>query len=122
LNGLTVKGGSIVMGVGAGGIQNSGTLNVSHSIIERNFAQRGGGIFNSGTLSLTQSIVAINTAQEGGAVLNIGTGTGVITNVTIIDNNAFGGGGIENFGTLLFRIVQSKAMPRIQVVASGTAA
>jgi hypothetical protein len=99
LNGLTVKGGSIVFGVG-GGIQNSGTLNVSHSIIERNFALPGGGIFNSGTLSLTHSILALNTAQGGGALLNVGTGTGVITHVTIFDNLATGGGGIENGGTM----------------------
>jgi hypothetical protein len=58
--------------------QNAGTLNVNHSIIERNFGIGGGAISNTGTLSLTHSILAANTAQEGGGVLNLGSGTAVL--------------------------------------------
>jgi hypothetical protein len=113
-----------------GGIWNSGTLTVTQSTIADSYAVNGGGIYNTGTLILADTTFDSNTANctsigNGGGILNDGqttiTGSRFIGNnggsyggglhngsysyMTIIDssfnqNQAWGGGGISNAGTL----------------------
>ena len=99
LDNLTVRNGQVT-GDG-GGIFNSGTLNISDSIISGNSATGdGGGIFNSGTLNISDSIISGNSATgDGGGIFNSGTAT--VTSSIISANQASNsGGGIFNSGTL----------------------
>jgi len=86
-----------------GGIGNSGTLTITSSTIDNNFAGHGGGILNydSGTLTITGSTIKNNSANFiGGGIYNEGTLT--ITASTISDNESsviasgYFGGGIHN--------------------------
>ncbi len=61
----------------------------------------GGGIDNSGELTLNNVTITNGYAQYGGGILNETTGTLIITNSTICDNEAYYcGGGIYNYGNL----------------------
>ncbi|GCE06803.1 nSTAND1 domain-containing NTPase [Dictyobacter aurantiacus] len=83
-----------------GGINNSGTLAIVHSVIADNTAVSGAGISNLGTLTITNSELKRNRSSKGGgAIDNLGTLT--ITNSTIADNMATTGGGIQNEGKLI---------------------
>lgn len=92
-------------GVGAG-IRNGGTVAITNSTIDANFAMDGGGIYNFGTVTITNSTVSRNNCRRaGGGIFNAGTVT--ITNSTIARNGVRdpssrdGGGGIFNeSGTL----------------------
>ncbi len=85
-----------------GGVYNAGgaQLTIETSNIGPNTAtnQTGGGIDNLGTLTIAQSMLAYNIASvsSGGGLHN--AGTAALTNVTISDNTATGGGGIQNDG------------------------
>lgn len=89
-----------------GGIQNSGNLTVTNSIIQKNTAYTkdieslyGGGIYNLGTLTITGSTVKWNTASFGAGISS--TGTCTVTNSNINDNKAYDcPGGIYNSGIL----------------------
>jgi hypothetical protein len=60
---------------------------------------QGGGISNTGTLILTQSTLADNQGYDGGGIYN--TGTLTLTNCALTGNWAYAGGaGIYNTGTL----------------------
>jgi hypothetical protein len=90
---------------GGGGIYNSatGTMTLRNSTVSGNaaslFALVGGGISNHGTLTLRDSTVSGNSAIErGGGIYNSSTGTGTLTNSTVIDNTAPVGPGIFNDG------------------------
>jgi CSLREA domain-containing protein len=111
-------------GVG-GGIYNSGTLTLRHTLVGGNAATNlGGGIYNSGTLTLRPSTVSGNTTDgfdadsasyggcrcEGGGIYNSGTlalaystvrGNSVASNGIYASNEQ--GGGINNKGTLTLR-------------------
>jgi hypothetical protein len=87
-------------GSDGGGINNSGTLNLTNSFVIRNLAQEGGGISNSGTAIVTHSSIIENHAIDGGGILNFFAGTATIQNSAISTNRADGGGGILNFGTM----------------------
>ncbi|MBK8067591.1 MAG: DUF11 domain-containing protein [Rhodanobacteraceae bacterium] len=87
---------------GGGAVFNSGTLNITDSVISSNFSELdGGAIYNDfGTISLIRSTLngnSTNTAGGGvgGALANTG-GTVVITNVLISGNRGVQGGGIYN--------------------------
>ncbi len=101
ITGLKVTNGwTFAIGPG-GGINNSGTLTVSHSTITNDAGQDGGGIYNSGTLTINCSTISGNTAYNGGGIDNSGTLT--ISHSTIFGNQAGAdnlGGGIDNSGTL----------------------
>ncbi len=95
---VTVKGGNSVFG---GGIENYGTLTVSHSTISENTAGFfGGGILNNGTLKVSHSTIAGNTTfGDAGGIQSSGTLT--VSHSTIAGNTAFGdAGGIRSSGTL----------------------
>jgi hypothetical protein len=67
ISGLTLTGGSEVS---VGGIDNSGTLTLTHSTLSGSTAtgggdDHGGGIFNTGTLTLTHSTLSGNAAKDG---------------------------------------------------------
>jgi hypothetical protein len=88
-----------------GGIQNSGTLTLTNSVVSGNEAGfHGGGITNRGTATLIGSLVSGNDAKYdglGGGIFN--TGTLVLIDTTVSDNGADVGGGIWNSGTATLR-------------------
>jgi hypothetical protein len=77
LSDLTIAGGNAGSGNG-GGIDNLGTLTVSHSSFTSNGATVGGGIDNRGTATVTGSTFRRNTAGSGNGGLNNETG-GLLT-------------------------------------------
>lgn len=101
---LVIIGGSLPAGFG-GGINNSGTLTITNSIITENLAASGfgGGISNTGTLTIIDSTLDSNAAVDGfgGGINNAGTLT--ITGSTFSSNSAGSafGGDITNSGTLV---------------------
>ena len=76
---------------GGGGIQNSGELVVTQSVITNNGSvlSVGGGILNSGVATLTRSVIVDNEASrgDGGGILNSGKLT--LIDSTILSNRAF---------------------------------
>ena len=103
ISGLTIEDGSASNG---GGIQNSGTLELTESDISSNIAGvGGGGINNNGTLDVTDTTVFGNSAGYGGGIWSDNTLS--LANSNISDNSATSvvgaggqGGGIENGGSL----------------------
>jgi CSLREA domain-containing protein len=114
IQGVTVLAGNSGLGNG-GGIENSGILAVSSSIISGSNSASGGGIENSGTLVLSTVTVQNNNAPgPGGGILNQGALT--LLNSRIIDNvTGDSGGGIYN--------TTSSAVARVinSVISSNTA-
>ena len=83
-----------------GGIDNWGTLTISGGTISGNEAENGGGINNekTGTLTMTGGTISSNKAEDGGGICN--EGTGQITGVTVSGNTASDdGGGIYAWAT-----------------------
>jgi len=102
LNDLTIaNGGGANSGgrVDGGGINNLGTLSVTNSTFNGNFALAGGaGIKNQGILEVANSTFSGNLALTGGGIVNQGTLT--VTNSTVSGNRANSTvGGIATFGT-----------------------
>ncbi len=91
LQNITIKGGNNER---AGGIINSGILDIQSSTISHNTAVTDtGGIDNFGVLTITYSTIQNNTAlYYGGGIHNEGTLT--VLNSTINNNYALYGGGI----------------------------
>ncbi len=83
------------------GIHNSGTLSVHASTISGNVSAQGGGggVYSFGYATITLSTISGNTAegtgQPGGGIRNAG-GTFELVSSTVINNNAFFGGGLSN--------------------------
>jgi hypothetical protein len=117
LSKLTIRNGSAPLG---GGINNSGSLTISNSIISGNQAPgqpgRGAGIYNTGTLTINYSTITQNTATgyhcnifgycvgAGGAGIdNEGARQLLLNNSTISGNSAQSkrsiGGGLLNDST-----------------------
>jgi hypothetical protein len=94
ISGVTVSGAKFN---GSGGaFNNSGTLNISNSVISGNTsARRGGAILNYyGTLAVNNSTLSGNSsASRGGAIFNY-YGTLAVNNSTLSGNSAIFGGGI----------------------------
>jgi hypothetical protein len=80
-----------------GGVQNSGTLTITNSILSHNTGSYiGGGIDNTGTLTVADSTISGNSSGEGGGGINtFGGGSGTVSNSTVSDNNGEYGGGIQ---------------------------
>lgn len=97
---------------GNGGISNSGTLTINHSIVSGNSSYNGigAGILNGGAMTISHSTVSGNVAVKAFAVPNgagiHNQGTLTISNSTVNGNQVDGyhsppwGGGIYNGGTL----------------------
>ena len=111
ISGLTITGGYITAGTGAG-ITNYGNLTLVDCAVTGNTAyfNQGGGIGNYGTLVVKSSTISKNTAHYyAGGIYNSTSASALIINSTVSGNLASGGGranGIYNrSGT--FRIVNS---------------
>ncbi len=125
LDGMTITGGNLTAGVAAnvcgantpcgGGINNSGNLTITGSVISGNSvnafsAVSGGGIYSNGNLTITDSTISGNSISSNSFAIGGGislTSAGyVISNSTISGNSASGntsdqGGGINvNNGVL----------------------
>lgn len=108
---LTIRNGFANSG---GGISNTGTLAISHSVVSGNVAYgllaggAGGGIDNLGTLTINSSTVTRNTSKgqdihtgRGGGIVNWGK---ITMNQSTLSSNTSnsaggGGGGIYNYGS-----------------------
>ena len=113
---LNLSNGTVTGGWGGNGgaldIETGTTVNLTDVIITGNHADdRGGGISirSGGTLNMTGGAITNNVSRDksgtpaGGGGLFIYSGsTATLTGVTISGNEAevYGGGGIDNFGTL----------------------
>lgn len=97
LDGLTLAHGLSYLGAGA--IQNAGTLTVTDSTLSANTSVAGGGgaILNHGTTTVIRSTLTDNQAALGGAILNSGALT--VATSTLIGNAAGVGGAVWNSGT-----------------------
>ena len=88
-----------------GGLENSGNVTISHSLIAGNSVTgSGGGLWNlGGAISLTRTTVRNNTAFEGGGVNSYGRAV-EMNEVNVVGNVATGthGGGIYHGGGTLF--------------------
>ena len=100
LNSLTIANGAGPFGVG-GGIDNFGTLTVTHSTFFGNSALSGGGIENDtgGTLTITNSTFSGNSSIFGGGGILNDTGTGSCRLKNTILEASSGGdcGGVGSF-------------------------
>lgn len=95
-----VHGGGISFGDG------SSALRLVESAVSGNTADgNGGGILTVGTLEVVNSTISGNqaTAYTGGGLYVWTSGAAQLSNVTIADNVANGGGGVRNDGTLTMR-------------------
>jgi predicted outer membrane repeat protein len=98
LQSLRITGGNTPNG---GGINNGGTLTLTHCTISGNTASNlGGGIANFGTLTLTGSTITSNTALLGGGLGNFGGTVQLIESEVAENTSSASGGGIYNTGTL----------------------
>jgi hypothetical protein len=101
LDGLTIERGYVYgYDTGGGGVRNDGTLTISHSILDNNFASLGGGIFNDGILTVSDSTIRDNHtsapgSSSGGGIYNAGGDVRVVS-CTLVGNTATYGGGIRN--------------------------
>jgi hypothetical protein len=94
ISGLTIEEGSATDG---GGIDNSGTLSLTNSVIAYNSGIYGGGIYNNGTLNVTDTTLSYNHGAPGygGGIYNSG-GTVTVLDSTLAVNTADVAGGVEN--------------------------
>jgi CSLREA domain-containing protein len=92
---------------GGGGLFSLGTLTVSDSSITGNHASYGGGLFNwtGGKLTVSNSRVSDNHASGGGGLHNKEQSTATIQDGTVFSGNyaEWGGGGIDNWGTIIIK-------------------
>jgi CSLREA domain-containing protein len=76
-----------------GGLFNGGATTANLVSISGNHGYaNGGGIYNDGGLTLTDSTVDNNGAEGGGGIFDTGNGTRSISGSTLSDNGAVGGG------------------------------
>jgi hypothetical protein len=113
ISGLTIAGGNLVEGSGAGILVSAGTVTLDYMVIGgsqqgTNYAEgSGGGISNSGTITINHTSILGNVgSNSAGGILNAGTMT--INSSTISGNFAdTAGGGIRNTADGVLRINQS---------------
>jgi predicted outer membrane repeat protein len=105
-----------------GGINNFGSLNLSHSTISTNTASvEGAGLLNSGPLTVTQSSLFGNVASgSGGGLANTGVSNPVlILATTFADNSAQFGGGLLQQGAQSVVIVSTSLFTHNSASLSG---
>jgi hypothetical protein len=86
-----------------GGILNffAGALWIEDSTIDQNASgqpEGGGGVMNFGSLTMISSTVSRNVAPVGGGILNVLGGNMLLRNVTVAENRAAIGAGINGGG------------------------
>ena len=94
INNSTVSGNTAAF-LGGGVYINSGEWQIHNSTISGNIAAEGGGIYNGGELDVTNSTISGNQAEEGGGVLHTADTITNFSFVTVADNTAISGGGLE---------------------------
>jgi hypothetical protein len=95
---LSIQGGNAFYG---GGINNDGTIYLSHTTLSNNIAQQGGGICNSGTAIIeSASSISGNQALHGGGIFNYASAT-VINSVISGNYGLDDGGGVLNGGHVI---------------------
>jgi CSLREA domain-containing protein len=105
VSGVTLAGGNAGTSVG-GGILNLGVLVLSQSSLSDNMATNGGGLYNgpAAWLAVVASTVQGNVGTTAGGGLANNGGTVTVYRTAVLSNtggfNVYGGGGIENSGTL----------------------
>jgi hypothetical protein len=93
---------------GGGGIHADGILAVVDSTISGNLGKRGAGIQTSGTLTLSRSVVIGNDAYYDGSGVHIVAGTATVTGSTFANNTArYVGGGIASYGGATLNVTNS---------------
>ncbi len=131
LDGVTVQHGATATNGppeesrGGGGIFNSGTLTLVHTIVQSNAADGGaepfgGGIFNSGKLTLLHSVVQADEAVAGGGVASNGELT--VRDSRVVNNRSQNfDGGIGSRGTLrlLSSTVANNTTSRLEGTSGG---
>ncbi len=80
-----------------GGINNAGTLTITHCTLNDNYGLFGGGIWSTGTVTVISSALTDNSAGDG-AGINVASGTLALSNSTLTGNSAVDGGGIDCSG------------------------
>src|SRR5262249_42518036 len=71
IDGVTIRRGSDVSGVGGGGIHNAGTFTGIDLVLDGNTSNgKGGGVFNESTAYFVQSVLRNNMAATGGGFAN----------------------------------------------------
>jgi hypothetical protein len=74
---------------------NSGDLTIQNSSFYGNSAGEGGGIFNGGSMQIVNSTFSGNQAEEGGGILHAAYTDADLSFVTVTENSAISGGGLE---------------------------
>ena len=116
LDGMTITGGSAVMG---GGIYSrGGTVTITDSTLSDNSASGGGGIYIiAGTLTLTNSTLSGNSADSGGGILN-NSSTLTVSNSTLSGNSSGDHGG----GIYIYHYSGTATMSVMNSTLSGNSA
>jgi predicted outer membrane repeat protein len=79
-----------------GGIHvNSDGWSIQNTTISGNNSSEGGGLFNNGILEMVNSTISGNQAEEGGGVMQSGYDEAYFSFVTVAENTAISGGGLE---------------------------
>ena len=84
-----------------GGLQNTGTVEITGCYFKDNTAELGGGVGNDGMLSVVSSTFRMNEATDyGGGIYNAGGAVLYVWNSVFTSNRTeTNGGGISNWGT-----------------------
>ncbi len=98
LRGIELRNGVNEGGIG-GAVLNQGNLTLDRCLIADSVAANGAGIANLQALKISRSIISNNTAIAlGGGIYNAIGASLDITNSTVTENWALGGGGVWNAG------------------------
>jgi hypothetical protein len=112
----TIVSGNDATQVGAGGVQNQGSMTITACTISDNI---GSGIATTSSLVMTGSTVSGNVAYSLGGALDVGYGDAQISNCTLSGNTARGAGG----GIALWAHVGTLELTSVTITgntASGT--
>ena len=102
------------------GIYNAGgaTTVIETSTLENNAGGYGGGVENSGTLTMTSSLVNLNNVTgSGGGLWNLG-GQMYLKDITVSNNSASEGGGVNSYGSHV-RITNANIVGNIATTSHG---
>ncbi len=86
-----------------GAIHDRGSLTITGTTFENNSAgNQGGGVYNSGgPMTISDSVFSLNSAvYDGGGILQGSEGTGSVAGCEFLENIAYYGGGIQNYGAI----------------------
>lgn len=123
LNSLTVRGGRISGGQGAGLMNNGGTVvvNDSNFIDNQGTGSSGGGInnLNGGSMTINRSTFLLNRASTGAGVASTGSGTLTIDQSTFEQNAATTQGGAIVVGANTFAEITNSTLSNNRANSDG---